>query len=67
MKAETTEPTLDQLTWLDPKQLERFYGMKNTHQKHLRKQNRIPYSKVGSYIRYKKSEIEAWLDAGKVA
>ncbi len=56
-------PTLDELTWLDSKQLERFYGIKTGNQKHLRKAKLIPFAKVGHYIRYKKTDIESWLDS----
>ncbi len=63
----STEPTLDQLTWLDPKQLLKWYGFSIQRQTQLRKAKVLPYSKMGNYIRYNKQEIEAFLLSNKVA
>ena len=55
--AENAEPTLAELEYLDPKQLERFYGISVNRQKRLRVEKKLPYSKFGSYIRYAKKKI----------
>ena len=55
------EITLDALSWLDPKQLEKFYGFSIQRQTKLRKEKILPYSKIGNYIRYQKTAIESFL------
>lgn len=76
MEANTTIPPihdpiprytpLSELEYLDPKHLEYYYHIKVDSQKNLRKQGKLPYSKMGSYIRYKKSEINALFESFKV-
>jgi hypothetical protein len=58
--------TKDEVIWLDPKELFRIYGFSVSRQAALRSMSMIPYYKRGRYIRYKKSDIDAWLDLGKM-
>ena len=53
----TNGATLGELTYLDPKQLEKFYGISVNRQKRLRVEKKLPYSKFGAYIRYSKEKI----------
>ena len=53
--------------WLDTYDLEREYGFSRSRQAALRSQGRIPYYKMGSYIRYKRQEIDALIAKHKVA
>ena len=54
------------VVWFDPKGLEREYGFSISNQGTLRSKGILPHSKRGNYIRYKKSDIDTWLDNGKV-
>ncbi len=56
-----TPLTLSELSWMDPKQLFKFYGISVERQNKLRSKKLIPYSKFGNYIRYEKAQIEKWL------
>ncbi len=66
MNEQTQYPPLAELVWLSPRQLEYYYDIKVGNQKHMRTANRLTYSKVGNYIRYKKSDIESMLASLKV-
>jgi len=55
-----------QNTWLTPKQLETEYSFSISRQSRLRMERRIPFSKVGSYIRYNKEAINQWLENARV-
>ena len=52
--------------WYCPLCLNLEEGFSINKQAKLRSQGKIPYHKRGNYIRYKRSDIEAWLDEGKV-
>lgn len=54
-------------TWLNPKTLEAEYGVSITKANRLRRERKIPFSKIGNAVMYKRVEIEAWLDEHKVA
>jgi len=47
--------------WLSPKELEHEFGFGQSNQAKLRMNNRIPFSKIGRYIRYDRLEINKWL------
>jgi predicted DNA-binding transcriptional regulator AlpA len=32
----------------------------------MRMERRIPYSKIGKYVRYKRADIEKWLENHKI-
>jgi len=52
--------------WLTPDELQEEYGISIHAQNRMRMERRIPYSKVGKFIRYKRSEIEKWLEDHKI-
>jgi len=52
--------------WLTPEELEQEYGISITAQNRMRMERRIPYSKIGKYVRYKRSDIEEWLETHKI-
>ena len=52
--------------WLTPEELQEEYGISIHAQNRMRMERRIPYSKVGKFIRYKRSEIEKWLEDHKI-
>ncbi len=60
---ETIYPPLSEIEWISPKHLEYLTQIKPDVQKQLRFNKKIPYYKLGGYVRYKKTEILAWLDS----
>ena len=55
-----------QKEWLTPSNLEEYYDISTSRQARLRIEQKIPYHKIGRYIRYKKADIDIWLDEAKV-
>mgnify|MGYP002633148646 CR=1 FL=1 len=53
-------------TWLIPKELDEEYKVSITKGNRLRREKKIPFSKIGNAVMYKRSDIEAWLDNHKV-
>ena len=58
--------------WINPSQFEQDYGVKESTQAVWRSTGRysLPFYKIGRLVRYKRSEVETWLDsraAGEVA
>ena len=47
--------------WLSPEELEAEYGISIHAQNRLRMNRKIPYSKIGKYVRYNRKEIDKWL------
>ena len=56
----------EQPDWLDPRGLHNAYGFSTSRQATLRSEGKIPFHKVGRYIRYKREDIDAWLDSHKM-
>ncbi len=52
--------------WLTPEELKEEYGISIHAQNRMRMERRIPYSKIGKFVRYKRSEIEKWLEDHKI-
>ncbi|GAX87011.1 conserved hypothetical protein [Lebetimonas natsushimae] len=52
--------------WLTPDELEKEYGISINAQNRMRMERRIPYSKIGKYVRYKRTDIERWLEEHKI-
>ncbi len=52
--------------YITPEELARVYGMSVSTQSKMRSAKKIPYHKIGSYVRYKVADIHNWLDAAKV-
>lgn len=55
-----------QKRWLNPKELADEYGFTESNQGKLRMKKVIPYSKMGSYIRYDRLEIDKWIESNAV-
>ena len=55
-----------QTEWITPKQLESEHGIKISTQAKMRMQKRIPYSKVGKFIRYNRAKIEKMFEDAEV-
>jgi len=52
--------------WLTPDELQEEYGISIHAQNRMRMERRIPYSKIGKHVRYKRSDIEKWLEDHKI-
>jgi len=52
--------------WLDPKELLKEFGFSINNQSKLRHERKIPFSKVGRYVKYDRLEIDKWLENNKV-
>ena len=61
-----TDPKTSFKRWLDSDELAYEYGFSKSNQAKLRMKNKIPYSKIGRYIRYDRIEIDKWLEHNKI-
>ena len=52
--------------WLDPDELWEELGFKPDNQAQMRMDKRIPYSKIGGYVRYDRNKINAWLEDNEI-
>jgi len=52
--------------WLTPEELKEEYSISIHAQNRMRMERRIPYSKIGKFVRYKRNEIEKWLEDHKI-
>lgn len=55
--------------WLSPKELENEFGFSISSQAKMRmasNPSKIPFSKIGRYIRYDREDINQWLEQHKV-
>jgi len=49
--------------WLNPDDLVEEYGISIHSQNRLRMEKKIPYSKIGKLVKYKRSEIDRWIES----
>ncbi len=52
--------------WLTPDRLSQRFEISTSNQAKLRMDRKIPFSKIGKYIRYSRTEINKWLMAHRV-
>ena len=52
--------------WWTPTTMEEKIGFSRSRQARLRMERKIPYVKIGAYVRYSKKAIYEWLDNAKV-
>ena len=64
-KDNNTNPTV-QKEWLTPDELFEEYKISKSTQGKFRMDRKIPFSKIGKYIRYSRTEINKWLMAHRV-
>jgi hypothetical protein len=57
---------LEKKEYLDPDELKQEYGFSLSTQAKYRMNRKIPFSKIGRYIRYKRTDINKWLDNNRV-
>jgi predicted site-specific integrase-resolvase len=53
--------------WMNPKQLCEEFGIAEATQAVYRSDKKIPYSKVGGFIFYKREKIYQWLEKHSIA
>lgn len=53
-------------SWLTPNDIEEEYKFSKSRQARLRMERKIPFSKIGSYIRYNREAIDKWLNEAAV-
>ena len=58
--------TLDK-DWWTPTDMEETLDFSKSRQARLRMERKIPYVKIGAYVRYSKKAIYEWLENAKVA
>ena len=71
MSAEELQKLLDtvaimQKEWLTPQELFSEYGISESTQSKMRMEKKIPYHKIGKYVRYKRADINQWFNEAKV-
>ena len=52
--------------WLSPSGLENEYEIKKSTQAKYRMEAKIPFCKIGKFIRYNRAEINAWIASHKM-
>ena len=52
--------------WLSPSGLEAEYEIKKSTQSKYRMEAKIPFCKIGKFIRYNRAEINAWIASHKM-
>jgi len=53
--------------WLSPTDFETEFDISKSTQAKLRMQKKIPYSKVGGFIRYDREKIDKWFEDHKIS
>ena len=53
--------------WLNADDLFKEYGIGLSNQQKLRSGRKIPFIKIGRYVRYDRLEIDKWLESNKIA
>ena len=52
--------------FMTPKQLEEEYSFSEANQAQMRMKKRIPYIKIGGYVKYDRIEIDKWLEQNAI-
>jgi hypothetical protein len=52
---------VNQKQWLNPEELAEEFGISIPSQNRYRADRKIPFSKVGRFIRYSRDDINTWL------
>jgi len=66
MNTTAEESQHKQNRFMTPKQLEEEYLFSEANQSQMRMKKRIPYVKIGGYVRYDRIEIDKWLEQNAV-
>jgi len=52
--------------WMTPEELEKELGITISAQTRMRAERKIPFYKIGKFIKYNKQEISEWIKSHKV-
>ena len=52
---------MEKKKWLTPDELHREFGIAKDTQAKYRMERKIPFSKIGKFIRYNRDHIDQWL------
>jgi len=52
--------------WITPKELKALHGFGLSTQAKLRMDKKIPFYKIGNFIKYNLSDIDLWIKSNKV-
>lgn len=52
--------------WINPKEFEEEFGIKVRTQSKMRKDEQLPFSKIGGFIFYDRNKIDAWLESNSI-
>ena len=52
--------------WLTPRELEQEFNFSQSTQAKHRMERKIPFSKIGKYIRYNRTKINKWLNDNQI-
>ncbi len=52
--------------WITPKELKELHGFGLSTQAKLRMDKKIPFYKIGNFIKYNLSDIDQWIKSNKV-
>jgi len=52
--------------WMRPEELEKELGITISAQTRMRAERKIPFYKIGKFIKYNKQEISEWIKSHKV-
>ena len=52
--------------WLSPLEFEQEFGIKVSTQNKMRMARKLPYSKIGKFVRYSRTKINKWLEDAEV-
>ena len=63
---EYNEDTVTLKLWISPKDFLKEFDIALSTQSKMRMDNRIPYHKIGKFVRYKRTDINVWLDNAKI-
>ena len=66
MNTTAEETQHKQNRFLTPKQLEEEYSFSEANQAQMRMKKRIPYIKIGGYVKYDREAIDKWLEQNAV-
>lgn len=55
-----------QKRWINPKEFKEEFGMSENTQSTMRKEKKIPYSKIGGFVYYDRALINTWLEKHNV-
>ena len=52
--------------WLSPQEIEEEYGIKVSTQNKMRSAKKLPYSKIGKFVRYSRTKINKLFEDAEV-